>query len=1037
MFILVTVFLFLSGPGKAQNYYSRNFTMTDGMPSNSVRAIFKDSEGYLWIGTDGGLCRFDGRKFRIFSSEDGFTGNKIWAIAEDGSKNLWFGDYGGGLWKYDGKTFCHFTEKDSIVDNRVRKLYYSEKWDLLMVGTEVGFTIYDGTNFKNYGKQNGLLTAKAFVTGFFEMQEGIFICTFSQYNYVYIPQNESLKEITEEDKHWGGRYTSCYKQSTGSTILSYRSGIVFSGKDNNLQMITKPANAANRDIGQVFGITDDNHGNIWMASWEPNPENPGGLLMFDGEKIFRKNCILGKDPYAGWSVCYDNDRQILWFGSLDMGLFMICRSDFEYLSPVIPGVENHNISDLTFDTEGNLFVLEKKSLIISDQDRSQRVISNEKFHQAFAKYLKKAGEDDPMIYDYQSFLKVLEFRKMAFQNDSTLWVSSDQAIFMVNLKNYSIKCYLRSGYGAGNIFFTGDGQLWTAGSWGYLSIYQDIDNTDSNVCLHQNPSWPRDVSDYLIIHNEVWLTSHSRGLYRGYDSLFRNYNQSNCSLTNALNVLCADASGNLIIGGNNGEVYLAKPDKDSLNVFRTLDARDGILGNSIVWLEVDLKNNLWVGTNTGLNRISLPLLLDQDSLLICQYDENEGYLHPNVNLSLVDKEGKIWLGTDESLVCLHVPEMDSQLHRLQGIKITNFEVNGESKPFTGEFYDGPEIVSIDLKHDQNYLKFGFDVINFINPEKDLFRYYLKGLDKEWGKFTRERHATYPWLPPGKYIFRVEGRNLNTGDQYIPLEIAFTIFAPFWKTWWFYSLALAVVLLVTIILFRYRINKAHREEQMKAEISKQLAGLEMKALLAQMNPHFTFNAINSIQNYILDNEVDAALAYLADFSKIIRQTLENATKEFITLEDEIDYIKRYLRLEQMRFDRQFSYEIITGEQTDTETTLIPPMIVQPYVENAIKHGLRHKKGEGRLSVEFKMADDNKLLCIIEDNGVGRTASAAINQQIQKDHNSSGMTIARNRIDALKKMYKSDMYAVEVIDLYSPDKHPAGTRVEIVLPLSQPL
>ncbi|RLD55116.1 MAG: hypothetical protein DRJ05_13475 [Bacteroidetes bacterium] len=245
----------------------------------------------------------------------------------------------------------------------------------------------------------------------------------------------------------------------------------------------------------------------------------------------------------------------------------------------------------------------------------------------------------------------------------------------------------------------------------------------------------------------------------------------------------------------------------------------------------------------------------------------------------------------------------------------------------------------------------------------------------------------------------------------------------------------IIVMLVWLYFKYQIAETKKKEQKKAKISKQIAELEMKALLAQMNPHFTFNAINSIQNYILDNDVDKALSYLSDFSKIIRQTLENASKEFITLEEEIEYIKRYLSLEQMRFDEQFSQKIKIDPEINLETTQIPPMILQPYIENAIKHGLRHKKAKGKLVLRFSIINSNALLCTIEDNGIGRTASEMINKIIQKDHNGAGMAITKNRIKKLKEVNKSDLYNVEIIDLIAPNQNSIGTRVEIYLPLIQ--
>ncbi|MCD4736305.1 MAG: histidine kinase [Bacteroidales bacterium] len=1031
-YILICLLILANGTLRSQHYLSRNFTMQDGLPSNSIRAIHKDSKGYLWVGTDAGLCRFDGKQFKIYGRDEGFTGNRIWAIAEDNSGNMWFGDYGTGLYRFDGKEFIHISEKDSLTNNYVRKLYYCEKWNILLIGTQKGFTVYDGTTFNNFNKENGKLQQDAYVTGFLENKNDIFICTFSDDNFLYSPKNSKLSTVHVLNHLYGRKLISCFKTTTNQIIIAFRNGIKIIKDQFLIDSIIVPVKAPqNKDIGQIFEMAEDDQGKIWLASWEYTSQNPGGLFLYDGKKVTKKNEILGKEPIAGWAIHFDQDEKILWFGTLDMGLFMIYESQFEYITPEKFGLERLCVNDIGFDSEGKLIILDKKNLIIGYDDTLFRTIPNTQFYWAYKKFLRKINKDNN-IYNYQTFLKNFEFRNMAIQNDSTLWVSSSQGIYIINSIHYKVKYCLNGGHYSGDIFFDGEGRFCSAESWGIFGIFEDIENLDDQYDLTKNKIWPKDLSDYLFLNNELWLTSYSNGLYKGSNYQYTNYNSSNSSLINTLNVLCADASGHLIIGGNNGEVYFAKPGKDSLNIFKTFDVSDGILGNSIAWLTADKNNRLWIGTNTGLNMLDLDLFYRKDSIFLRYFDHSEGYSFPSVNVSQIDNSGNIWLGYDGGLTKLYIAKVQEDIPRIPDIIMKSISINGEVITTS----DNPDQnLLLDLDHDQNYLGIDFDVINYNNPGKDLFRYRLGGLNSSWSMFTPLRQAVFPHLPPGSYTLQIESKNLNTGLYSKTLSLGIRIRPPFWQSTWFIISGFALVLFLSVFFYRNRIAKTRREEQKKAEVSKQLAELEMKALLAQMNPHFTFNAINSIQNYILDNDVDAALSYLSDFSKIIRQTLENATKEFITLEEELEYIKRYLRLEHMRFDKEFTYAINTDEQIDPETTLIPPMILQPYVENAIKHGLRHKKDKGRLSVKFQLADDEKLLCIIEDNGIGRKGSAAINQKIQKDHNSSGMAITKNRVNKLKEIHKSDLFSVRIVDLISDSNQPAGTRVELILPFTQ--
>ncbi|MCD4696158.1 MAG: histidine kinase [Bacteroidales bacterium] len=1011
-----------------QNYYTRNFTMQNGMPSNSVRSLYTASDGLLWIGTDAGLCRFDGKKFNTFSQGDGFTGNKIWSITEDENNNMWFGDYGGGLWRYDGKTFTHYSDNDGIVNNAVRSLYYSKKWKLLFIGTQFGLTVYDGNKFQNFDKNNLSLDYDPYIMGFVEKDDQILIYTFTDDNLVFDPQNKTLKKQSEHLSFYKGGFFASFQKSDGNSILSYRNGIVEFNKTDTLSNITTPTNStANIDVGQIFGFAQDQFQNVWMASWEPNHKNPGGLFLYDGDIVEKKNNILGKDPLSGWCIHYDGDNNILWFGTLDMGLFMIQESIFEYIDPESFGLNNLKVNDIKFDENNNPFLLDEKNLVITYSDKSIRKIPNKLFFNAYSNYLFSEKIIDNRCRDYTSFEDILEFKNLTFQNDTVVWIMSDPGLFRLNLKSNKVTCHFQTGYGSRFICVGQQNQLFNIPGWGYYGIFTNIESEVELTQPENLKNIPKDISEFIVHENNLWLTSWSSGLFIGRDSSFVNYNSSNSSICNSLNALCFDNNGNPIIGSNSGEVYFAKPSKDSLFIFKIINETDGLLGNSISWMETDIQNFLWVGTNLGLNRIDMNNL-ESDHLNILNYDKSEGYIDPNVNVSAKDRNGIIWLGSETGLCKLNIKKNEFDTINTKKIKLTSFEING--KPV-----ENIKNSLLDLKYNENYLQFNFDVINFINPEKDRFRYFLEGVDMDWSEYSDTKHVIYPDLQPGKYTLRIEGINLQTGSQYSTLILQVNIYPPFWMTWWFIGLIVVILTISIIYYFRYRIDKTKKEEQKKAEVSKQLAELEMKALLVQMNPHFTFNAINSIQNYILDNDVDTALTYLSDFSKIIRQTLENASKDFITLAEEIDFLKRYLHMEKMRFDDQFEHKLKIEPSIDADITQIPPMVLQPYVENAIKHGLRHKKGMGKLIIQFSIKDVDVLLCTIEDNGIGRKASKKINSSIRKNHNGAGMNITKTRIGKLNEVYKNHTYNVKVTDLYGENNQSLGTRIEIFLPLLQ--
>jgi LytS/YehU family sensor histidine kinase len=200
----------------------------------------------------------------------------------------------------------------------------------------------------------------------------------------------------------------------------------------------------------------------------------------------------------------------------------------------------------------------------------------------------------------------------------------------------------------------------------------------------------------------------------------------------------------------------------------------------------------------------------------------------------------------------------------------------------------------------------------------------------------------------------------------------------------------------------------------------------------MNPHFIFNVINSIQNFMLDNDVDTALTYLSDFAKLIRLTLDNVSKKQVTLDDELNYIKYYISLEQMRFDKEFRTEIILPDDWEGGKIMIPSMILQPYVENCIKHAFLFKKEDAKIKLEFIISEDNVLKCIIEDNGIGREKARELNKN-RKHKTSKGTFIANERLALLNQTSQRKEYRAEIIDLYDENRLAIGTRVEVYIPI----
>jgi ligand-binding sensor domain-containing protein/anti-sigma regulatory factor (Ser/Thr protein kinase) len=358
------------------------------------------------------------------------------------------------------------------------------------------------------------------------------------------------------------------------------------------------------------------------------------------------------------------------------------------------------------------------------------------------------------------------------------------------------------------------------------------------------------------------------------------------------------------------------------------------------------------------------------------------------------------------------------------------EVTVNEKPVRGNFI--LERPDLDLKHNENFVSFSFSAISYTLPEGNLFQYRLTGFDPDWINAGDRRFANYTNIPSGDYIFELQVANnegnWNTEVYTVPMTIA----SPWWATWWFRILALCALVTAGVLAYRFRIAQIRKEARLKTEFDRKIGDVELSALRAQMNPHFIFNCLNSIENYILKNESVKAAEYINDFARLIRLILQNSRSEYVPLKDEVEAIELYLQMESLRFDDKFSYRIDVSSGVETTEIDVPPMLIQPFIENAIWHGLIPKKAPGKITVEISQVN-GELICTIEDDGIGREKSREVNaSMLKRGKKSMGMLITKNRIDVFNELYHTNA-TVQIMDLKDEKGNALGTRVELNIPI----
>ena len=486
-----------------------------------------------------------------------------------------------------------------------------------------------------------------------------------------------------------------------------------------------------------------------------------------------------------------------------------------------------------------------------------------------------------------------------------------------------------------------------------------------------------------------------------------------------------DAKGRIWVTGRHGYVGYAEinqPEKGLIKKINLSKADTTLV--SITNVTSDLDGDIWFLGNANLIKVNA------DDLKTTLYSYTYGMPDNEFYAFEFLPSGELAIGLRGSIVLVD----PNDLRRNEELAIpyvSNIQVHDESYKS-----DTTAIMrkSLNLEYWENSFSFDFSALSFTLPEFNKFRYRLKNFKEDWIDAKGRRFANYTNVPNGDYIFQLQATNNEGIWNEQPYELSVSITTSWWNTWWF---RIAVLLLITYFaysLYRYRILQIRNEAKLKSEFEKQLANVEMNALRAQMNPHFLFNCLNSIDSYIIKNETKKASEYLNKFARLIRLILQNSRSNYVNLKDEIEALDLYMNMESLRFRNKFDYEIKVGEELDVDSIDVPPMLIQPYIENAIWHGLMHKRDGDKGKVELKLNRLNgSLRCIVEDNGIGREKAMEIRaRKNNRRKKSMGMRITHDRIQMINKMFDSKT-SVEIVDLKDNKGEAIGTRVELYIPI----
>lgn len=470
-----------------------------------------------------------------------------------------------------------------------------------------------------------------------------------------------------------------------------------------------------------------------------------------------------------------------------------------------------------------------------------------------------------------------------------------------------------------------------------------------------------------------------------------------------------------LMGGGLGHLY---PETGKMELFTTAE---GLSNNVIYSILKDNGGNLWISTNNGISRFNPKLKLFRN------FGKSEGLLINEFNSDSYFKadDGEMFFGGVGGLVGFYPDSINSyMIHSTPPpILLTDFSVSGVTRHFKKAVYDLDTLV---LEKGDNNFQITFAGIDFQNSEKIKYRYRLLGENDKWIETDyRNRRINYANVTHKDYRLEIESTN-EIGEWKNNLSVLIRIPDRLIETLWARITIIIISLSCLIYFFIYYIN------HLKLKARQIQDQLRMESLRGQMNPHFIFNSLNSINYFISKEDKVSANHYIADFSRLIRSILNNLSAEYIPFKSELESINDYLMLEYLRFGDKFDFKIDSDNIMKDGEYSVFPGLVQPFIENAIWHGVRgleHRRGF--ILIKFILISDVKIQCIIEDDGIGRKLA----NQFRKDpgHKSRGIAIILERIRIINNLSKSN-YKVFIEDLYS-HKEDSGTRVTIDLPVKK--
>jgi ligand-binding sensor domain-containing protein/two-component sensor histidine kinase len=1039
------IYFFIGIPVRAQFKFDKAVLISkeNGLPVNDIRCLKKGSDGFVWIGTGEGLCRFDGQLVKTFQTGSDLRHslfenfiNTILPI-----KNfVWMGtSQGVSVFNTKDNTFRHYQftgyrKADSLkrkFDQNVAVLY-SDRSGTVWIGTrDRGLCMYDegkdDFRFFSFSREKypllkpslGADNAIISIVGSRTNDSIVWAGTPGGLQQVNkYTGNVKLYTFPQKNKDYQvalNAFRRLYHHDDGLLYVgSWAAGVnVFDPGTETFTPLQVKNKIEERILNSpISNMTRKSDHEIWITSGT-------GLAVYDTKlKDVTWTKFNNGEKNEFYAIDFIDEANRVWHQTMN---------GVQYFDPTMQQFARYSFKSLSSVDWAYAFY------ILSDKSGNNITVCPRQTDGIYHFDKLKKEWTKTLFPHHETFKKEIEAIRSFVQLPSGDYIiSADNGIFLYSEKNKKLAAINRKLPFAfahrREILLDHSGYIWLANDAQGLIKWDPATNnyTDYKIQLPAgDTSNPIAWLNHLFEDRQgnIWFqTSKGLGVYdAGKDSiLIFIYSKNETNSFPVATSFADDKKGRVWVSGGYEWIGYALTNHPEKGIVYKLNTNERGISGDLYQLATDRHGEVWGYTLKELVKINADDL--SFTTYSFQYSSNEAdFFHFSFLPS-----GEIIFGGRNDITIANPAELkrnkEIPVPYIAGVEVLN-------QPFNFIQNGSP----LKLKYNQNFFSIGFSARAFTMSKDVKFRYRLNGFD-DWTEATSRRFANYTNVPGGDYIFQL--RVANNEGMWNPkiLELPVHIDTAFWLTWWFRSALIIIFVIAVYSLYRYRVGQLKKKQKLKSEYEKKLANVEMSALLAQMNPHFLFNSLNSIDSYIIRNESKKASEYLNNFARLMRLILQNSRSNYISLKDELEALELYLQMESLRFKNKFSYAIDVDEKLDVNSIVIPPMLIQPYVENAIWHGLMHKTNgeEGKVELGLYKNEDN-LLCIIRDNGIGRKKSSELKEQkLNNRKRSMGMQITEDRIEIINKLYSINA-SVHIYDMENEQGESKGTRVELTIPV----